>query len=127
MSMFDFKYQKKKDVEPTEALEPTVEEIDTVGQTETFWTRNVKLITFLICIAVFLTVFGPMSVFRIAKYIEENRNAGEEMSVETVLELSDRHQALRLSDFKKYEKTVSDGDDAILYFLTVEEDYLVMV
>lgn len=127
MSIFDFKYQKKKEAEANEVLEPQVDEIDTAGQTETFWTRNVKLITFLICVAVFLTVFGPMSVFRIAKYIEENRDEGEEMSVETVLELSNRHQALRLSDFKKYEKTISDGEDAILYFLTVEEDYLVMV
>ena len=41
---------------------------DTTGKTETFFTRNVKLITFLICIAVFLGIFGPLSVFHIYRY-----------------------------------------------------------
>ena len=44
---------------------------DTKGETETFVTRNVKLITFLVCLAVFLTFFGPWSVIRIRQWIEE--------------------------------------------------------
>lgn len=127
--LFDFKYEKKNDLDANATLKPQAEETepDTAGETETFLTRNVRLITFLICIAVFLAIFGPISIFRIAKYIEENRDDGEAMSVETVVELSARHEKLRLSDFKNYEKTVSDGDDTILYFFTVEENYLVMV
>ena len=36
--------------------EPRAErvEIDTVGQTETFWSRNVMLITFICCMAVII-------------------------------------------------------------------------
>jgi hypothetical protein len=43
---------------------------DTVGKTETFGTRNVKLITFLVCLGVFLAFFGPWSVMRIMEWVE---------------------------------------------------------
>ena len=41
---------------------------DTVGKTENFFTRNVKLITFLICLGVFLAFFGPITVFTIINH-----------------------------------------------------------
>ena len=46
--------------------QPKVEEA-TVGQTETFVTRNVKLITFLVCVAVFLVFLGPLSIWHFAR------------------------------------------------------------
>ena len=41
---------------------------DTKGETETFATRNVRLITFLVCIGVFLAVFIPIGVVGISQY-----------------------------------------------------------
>ncbi|MBQ8212880.1 MAG: hypothetical protein IJZ80_02630 [Clostridia bacterium] len=34
------------------------------AKTENFFTRNVKLITFLVTVGVFLAVFGPISCWR---------------------------------------------------------------
>lgn len=131
--LFDFKYEKKEKTakkvtgEPLEASSAEVLEPDTAGATETFFTRNVRLITFLICLAVFLAVFGPISVFRIVQYIEENQAEGEPLSVEEVIAFSMDHDRIRLSAFEDYEKEISEGDGAVLYFLTVDTDYLVMV
>ena len=43
---------------------------DTKGETETFVTRNVKLITFIICMAVFLAFFIPIAVIGFNDFIE---------------------------------------------------------
>ena len=37
------------------------QQMDTAGKTETFFTRNVKLITFLICVAIILS---PLFYFK---------------------------------------------------------------
>ena len=46
------------------------QQIDTAGKTENFFTRNVKLITFLICITV---IFSPFVVVYIQDTIEAKR------------------------------------------------------
>lgn len=54
---------------------------DTAGQTETFFTANVKLITFLVTIAILLALIGPWSVFQIQKWIA----AGQEEQTEVLM------------------------------------------
>jgi hypothetical protein len=64
-------------------------EEDTAGKTETFVTRNVKLITFLVCLAVFLAFFGPWSVIRIVRWVEEtNLQAEKEATMMDMDELA---------------------------------------
>ena len=88
MKGLNFRFEKKKPEDKPLASVTEAEEIDTAGQTETFWTRNVRLLTFLICVAVFLVAFGPYSVFRISSCIAENRLEGEEMTVMDVWDLA---------------------------------------
>ena len=126
MSKLNFKFTKKKNEEAPEVELVAEPEIDTAGETETFWTRNVRLLTFLICTAVFLAVFGPISVFQIKSCIEENAT-GDPLTADAVITLAERRLALKLSDFEDYEKTVSEGEDAVLYTIKVGEEYLVMV
>ena len=122
MSKWNFRY--KKDQKPIPPVEEN--EIDTAGETETFWTRNVRLLTFLICTAVFLAFLGPWSVFQIKSCMEEQER-GSELTVDAVIELADRRLALKLSDFEEYRKTVSEGEDTVLYTIEIGAEYLVMV
>lgn len=77
---------------------------DTQGKTETFLTRNVRLITFLICIAVFLGVFGPLSVFHIARYFSELEEDASyvDMTAEDLRALVKRADTLTEADFTRY-------------------------
>ncbi|MBQ8311189.1 MAG: hypothetical protein IJX80_09290 [Clostridia bacterium] len=84
---------------------------DTTGKTENFFTRNVKLITFLICIAVFLGIFGPLSVFHIYQYYVEMQEdaAYVDMTVEDLRALAKRAETLTEKDFERYSR--EDGGD----------------
>lgn len=110
---------------------------DTAGKTENFFTRNVRLITFLVCIAVFLAFFGPYTVFKIIAYIEERQDTRSVMSEEELIALSELDRDLYYSDIKGFKGTediktitVSDGGGGtevkeveIYYYFEVGEDY----
>lgn len=57
------------------------QEIDTAGQTETFWSANAKLITFIVCMAVLLATIGPWSVFQIVKWYEAREEQQNEVFI----------------------------------------------
>ncbi len=79
-------------------------ETDTAGQTETFVTRNVKLITFLVCLGVFLVFFGPWSVMRIMEWVEQKEM--EQTITETALtydELAEIVSRGKLLDWSYFE------------------------
>lgn len=76
-----------------------------VGKTETFFTRNVRLITFLICIAVFFAVFGPFSIFRIRDYIREHSDSRPELTADALIALAERPDGLFLSELESYRGT----------------------
>ncbi|MBQ8431327.1 MAG: hypothetical protein IJX28_00435 [Clostridia bacterium] len=78
------------------------QEVDTAGQTETFLTRNVRSITFFICLAIFLAFFGPWSVFRIMDYIEEKNDTRIPMTENDLIALSELERDLYYSDIKGF-------------------------
>ena len=84
---------------------------DTAGKTENFFTRNVRLITFLICIAVFLGIFGPLSVFHIYQYYTEMQEDASyvEMTVDDLRALAKRAETLTEKDFERFLR--DDGGD----------------
>ena len=76
-------------------------QIDTAGETETFFTRNVKLITFLICVAVILS---PFVITYITDVIEEKRlETRPEMTVDELVLIAERGKDLRQRDFEKFK------------------------
>ena len=76
-------------------------QIDTAGKTETFFTRNVKLITFLICITV---IFSPFVVTYIQDVIDARREAERpELTVDDLLFIAERGKDLRQRDLSKFE------------------------
>lgn len=84
--------------------------VDTVGKTENFGSRNVKLITFSICMVIFLAFFGPFGITRIVSCAQEAReNAAnaerKEMTLMTVRGLSEQGDSVtwKLLDSFIYE------------------------
>ena len=75
----------------------------TAGKTENFFTRNVKPITFFVCVAVFLAFFGPLTVFTIANYIKEKQDTRPVMSEEELLKLSELDRDLYFSDIEDFK------------------------
>ena len=76
-------------------------QIDTKGKTETFFTRNVRLITFLICVTVILS---PFVITYIQDVIEENRmEKRPSMTVEELIFVAERGKDLRQRDLAKFE------------------------
>ncbi|MBQ7338844.1 MAG: hypothetical protein IJW40_10400 [Clostridia bacterium] len=79
-------------------------EEDTAGKTETFVTRNVKLITFLVCLGLFLVFFGPWSVMRIKDWVEqrelEETIENTALSYDDLSALVEKGAHLEWSDFE---------------------------
>lgn len=94
---------------------------DTIGKTENFATRHVKLITFLICLTVFLALAGPWSVFRIVDWYRE-RNA-KTMTVTDVVKLSEK-EGLALSDITSFRGDASNGASGNGY--TIQFDHYIL-
>ncbi|MBO5897423.1 MAG: hypothetical protein J6R04_00260 [Clostridia bacterium] len=106
------------------------QEPDTAGQTETFFTANVKLITFIVTMAVLLGLIGPWSVFQIKKWYEASREEQETkvlMTAEQLDRIVARGSALSWADFAGFdyevvsEKTIYirqyDAEDGSFYLL----------
>ena len=84
------------------------QQIDTAGKTETFFTRNVKLITFLICIVI---IFSPFVYVYIMDTIEAKRLENRpEMTVDELVLIADRAKDLRMRDLDKYEGYLTETD-----------------
>lgn len=76
-------------------------QIDTAGKTENFVTRNVKLITFIICIAV---IFSPFVATYIQDIIDARREASRpEMTVDELTFIAERGKNLQQSDLAKFQ------------------------
>ena len=107
------------------------QQIDTKGKTETFLTRNVKLITFLICVSVILS---PFVITYIQDTIEDKRlEKRPEMTVDELILLAERGKDLRQRDLDKFEgyctKTEMQGMKYAMYRIPVlhEEDLVLSV
>ncbi len=82
---------------------------DTKGQTESFATRNVRLITFLVCMGVFLAAFIPLGVVGVSKFSDWIKNKElPALTVNDVVRFSEREDVIKLSDLTKYQGDVQD-------------------
>ncbi len=101
--------------------------VQSAGQTETFWTRNVRAITFLICIAVFLAFFGPVSVFTVSRLIR-SRTDGRNKPIMTVSEcvrLAEDPTAVTFEILSGYRGRKSETDSVENYYIEFG-DYLML-
>ena len=106
--------------------EPRAErvEIDTVGQTETFWSRNVRLITFICCMAVIIAGMMAFGIFLHG----ETKQPDNLMTEEQMQALVEKGSLLTLADFDPYPYTVVMEDVVNIYQYDVKGDnyYLIV-
>lgn len=100
--------------------------VDTAGKTENFFSRNVKLITFCVTIAVFLAVFIPIGVIGIEKMgdLLDPARKLPEMTLEDVVALSERTDTLFLEDISCYRGEKGDWTIGIVYTVYIGEEYI---
>ena len=99
--------------------------------TETFWTRNVRLVTFLVCVAVFLSACVFVGT-RVYDYFQPPKEELPAMREADLLALCSRTPSLRLRDFEAYEhesggEWTIDGRTGKTLFLNVGERYSLTV
>ncbi len=109
------------------------EPADTAGKTETFFTRHVRLITFLICIAVFLVTFvplalwGPVNIFDLMRSCTEQETRVE-MTVEDLESVAAKNKYLSIRDLDRFVSETSSGEQSglkyVVYQIDVGDRYL---
>lgn len=112
------------------------EAVDTAGKTESFWTRNVRLLTFLICTAAFLVVFIPLALWGYTSIPEMLRSCAAgadtrpEMTVEDLSAVANKNRYLSMTDLDAFagekSRTEQTGVGCTVYQITIEKRYLLM-
>ena len=80
------------------------------GKTENFGTRNVRLITFLVVLGIFLAVAGPVSIFQIKRWLDKKETSGKTMTAEELLHLTESGEPLTFATFRAYAGRYSKND-----------------
>ena len=100
---------------------------DAVPATETFFTRNIRLITFLVCVGLFLAFCGPVSVFTVSRMIRERTDGKNTvpMTVEECIRLSELPEKVDFSDLRGYTGRYSQTNSVENYYIEFGE-YLLL-
>lgn len=91
-------YRKNNKRTPANATEQS----EDARRSESFLSRHVKPITFAVCLAVFLALFGPWSIARIKEYWSTDAVIENQMSAEQLKALSTRADKLTWKDFESF-------------------------
>ena len=99
-------------------------ENENAGKTETFWTRNVKLIAFLLTTVIVLGI--PVVYFLVRDY--EPKDTRPEMTVAQLKELASRPTTVSAEELEKYlgekeERKIDGVTVEVYYYITVEGRY----
>ena len=107
---------------PGRQHKPKKEMIDTAGKTENFFTRHVKLITFLVTVGLFLVIVGPILLFGVTQDWMEPPELPK-MTVEDVILLSEQNTVLKLSQFTCYEGEMQEWSFGDYYVIEIGSRY----
>lgn len=101
----------------------------TVGKTETFFSANVRLMTFLIVIGLFLVIFIPVGIIGINDFLAsaEEKNDGKlEITPAQVLILASQVEPLRMNQLTRFKGEWERGESGDYYYMSIGERYLVL-
>ena len=94
-------------------------EIDTKGKTETFFTRHVRLITFLITLSVLLAVFLPIAYMEAKEYYGQHKDSRPKMEVYDLVILSEQ-PAIHRKQLTKFACVESEKRDQNFCLIQIE-------
>ena len=121
--MLDWKYRPKEQRDAgVEKTEPETAMPDV--KPEGFASRNVKVITFAVCIAVFLLLFGPVNVFLLKKMPHIDQVGDVKMTESDMRSLSALGSGLTMSELKRFEGSFSKSDLNAIY--TIQFDHYLL-
>ena len=107
---------------PGRPRKPKAEVIDTAGKTENFFTRHVKLITFLTTVGLFLLVVGPILLFGVSQDWGESGDLPP-MTVEDVIAISEQTTNLKLSQFTRFDGEMQEWSFGDYYVIEIGSRY----
>ena len=90
-------------------------------KTESFFTRNVKLITFLCTIGVFLAIFGPILVLEARQYYGQDKGARPQMTMYDMIVISEQ-KPIRVEYLTQYACTQTNAKDQNTTVIRIEID-----
>ena len=118
----------EKDVTPTPIRRQTPTPVDTVGKTETFVTRNVKIITFIACMIVIVVAMAGFGIYRAIHYGDLAPEPENLMTAEQMQALVAKGSDLTWQDFDGYAFDVKGQNIAYIRQYDVQGgDYYLMV
>lgn len=94
-------------------------DIDTKGKTETFFTRHVRLITFLITLSVLLAVFLPIAYMEAKDYYGQHKDSRPKMEVYDLVILSEQ-PAIHRKQLTKFACVESEKRDQSFCLIQIE-------
>ena len=109
--------------------EPIVYENRKLHKTESFVSRNVRLITFLICIGVFLLTFGPIAVMETYDYFANGIDTRPQMTLTDVIAFSDVNGPIGVKRIEKFacrEQKQGDDVNTTNYYFDIEPSYMAL-
>lgn len=118
-------------IEPAESKVPP--QYETPSRKERFrryLDSHVRLLTFLLCMAIFLGTLGPFSVFQIIRMVEQSQQEQlVEITFSDLQRLNESPNEIEWKDFGAYvSRTVTKSDDFLcLDYLMTDERFFVRV
>ncbi|MBR2721979.1 MAG: hypothetical protein IKB75_04285 [Clostridia bacterium] len=99
---------------------------DTAGQTETFWTRNVRTITFTACILAFLVVFIPIGVigYSVCEDWLDGSDKRPEITAADLVTLSEKQGGIYLSDLTVFRGELQETELDAVYVMEFGQIHL---
>ena len=127
--MKDWRYVPKSKQAPLDETTPVTSETTEIEETpEGFASKHAKTITFVVMLALFLVLFGPISVFTIYRSLTGVREYdGEVMTEEDLVALGNLGVDFRASYIRGYERSESKNDGRRTYIIKMERYILNVV
>ena len=91
-------------------------------KTESFFSRHVKLITFLATLGVFLAIFGPIFVLEAKDYFGANADTRPHMKLYDLILLSEQEGDISLKQLTKYACMETTSGDKTTTVVKLEVD-----
>ena len=103
------------------------DKVTTAGKTESFASRNVRMITFLITLGVFLAAFLPIAYMEAREYFRQGEDTRPQMTVYELVVLSEQPE-IRLAQLQKFacETDKKSGQNFVLITIQIDPHYTVM-